>query len=86
MPCRRVSLLAHKRQKVQSRCALYPRPEGRGFTARRVNLERLHDLLVEALVIEDARRAVDVRKGKKCLQNYLLAIIEKATNTAVRRL
>lgn len=51
-----------------------------------VNLERLRDLFVEALVIEDACRTVNVREGKKRLQNYLLAVTEKATNTVVRRL
>ena len=68
---------------------LFPHKAG-GVIQRRnfayVNLECLHDLFVEALVIEDACRTVNVRKRKKRLQNYLLAVIEKATNTDVRRL
>lgn len=51
-----------------------------------VNLKGLHDLLVEALVIEDACRTVNIRERKKRLQNYLPAVKEKATNTAARRL
>lgn len=68
---------------------LFPHKAGRMVQCRNpagVDLERLNDLFVEALVIKDACRAVNVRKGKKRLQNYLLAVIEKATNSGVRRL
>ena len=68
---------------------LFPHKAGRVIQRRnsaRVNLKGLHDLFVEALVIEDACRAVNVRKRKKRLQNYLLAVKEKATNSGVRRL
>lgn len=67
----------------------FPHKAGRMIQRRNpacVNLERLHDLLVEALVIKDARRTVDIWERKKRLQNYLPAVKEKATNTAVRRL
>lgn len=54
---------------------LFPHKAGRviqSWNPTCVNLERLHDLLVEALVIEDACRTVNVRERKKRLQNYLL--------------
>lgn len=68
---------------------LFPHKAGRVIQRRNsacVNLECLHDLFVEALIIEDACRAVNVRERKKRLQNYLLTVTLKATNTAVRRL
>lgn len=73
---------------AKERFILFPQKAG-GMIQRRnsacVNLERLHDLFVEALVIKDACRTVNVRERKKRLQNYLLAVKEKATNIGVRR-
>ena len=74
---------------AKKRFVLIPHKAGRmvqSWNQACVNLKGLYDLLVEALVIEDARRTVNVRERKKRLQNYLLAVTEKATNTAVRRL
>ena len=74
---------------TKERFILFPHKAGRVIQRRDsacVNLERFHDLFVEALVIEDACRTVNVRERKKRLQNYLLAVIEKATNSGVRRL
>lgn len=50
---------------------LFPHKAGRmvqSWNSACVNLERLHDLLVEALVIEDARRTIDIWERKKRLQ------------------
>ena len=74
---------------TKERFVLFPHEAGRmvqGWNPACVNLKGLHDLPVEALVIEDACRTVNVRERKKRLQNYLLAVTEKATNSGVRRL
>ena len=62
---------------AEKRFVLFPHKAGRmvqSWNLACINLECLNDLFVEALVIEDARRTVNIRERKKRLQNYLLAV------------